>query len=161
MSRRYFVIPCMLPVIAGIALAGDDALACGACFNRPMPPPPPPPPPMPMVVAPPPPPPPEVDTVVTGHRMAFSISTTQSVLWDQIRYSGNPSEFAWVLPVRSGARIEMSQDAWIAALEASTETVVQGPAPVNCGGPTYGGGGISDYGGGSSHGGCFGSSDNE
>src|SRR5262252_6217171 len=140
MSRRYFVIPCMLPVIAGIALAGDDALACGACFNRPMPPPPPPPPPMPMVVAPPPPPPPEVDTVVTGHRMAFSISTTQSVLWDQIQYSGNPKEFAWVLPVKPGTQVQLSTDAWLAALDANTATIIEPPPFPTCYSKSTGGG---------------------
>jgi MYXO-CTERM domain-containing protein len=56
--------------------------------------------------------------------MAFSITTAQTVLWDQIRYSGNPSEFAWVLPVRGGARIELSRDEWFAALDASTQPVI-------------------------------------
>ena len=31
--------------------------------------------------------------------MVFSISKTQTTLWDQFHYTGNPSEFAWVLPV--------------------------------------------------------------
>jgi hypothetical protein len=56
--------------------------------------------------------------------MAFAISMQQTVLWDQIRYSGDPSEFAWVLPVRAGARIELSRDEWFAALDASTQPVV-------------------------------------
>jgi hypothetical protein len=77
-------------------------------------------------------------TVVTDHRMAFSLSPEQTVLWDQIRYSGNPSEFAWVLPVKAGAQIELSQDSWIASLDASTQTVIQGPAP--CTPPPQGGG---------------------
>jgi MYXO-CTERM domain-containing protein len=100
--------------LAGCSLFADvhDAHACGGCFSAP--------------------PPRQVDTsVVTDHRMAFSLSPSQTVLWDQIRYTGNPSEFAWVLPVKQGARIELSQDAWIASLDASTATVIQGPAP-NC-----------------------------
>jgi hypothetical protein len=60
--------------------------------------------------------------------MAFSISTTQTVLWDQIQYSGNPSEFAWVLPVQRGAVIEESRDEWFAALDAATQPVINGPA---------------------------------
>jgi MYXO-CTERM domain-containing protein len=101
--------------LVGVAADSSDALACGACFH-------------------PPPPPAEVDgTVVTDHRMAFAISPSQTVLWDQIRYSGSPSDFAWVLPVRAGARIELSQDAWLAALDASTQTVITGPVP-SCGG---------------------------
>jgi hypothetical protein len=100
---------------ASLVLNVRDASACGGCFH-------------------PPPAPLEVETsLVTDHRMAFSLSTTQTVLWDQIRYSGNPKAFAWVLPVRPGARIELSQDAWIAALDASTQTVVTGPTS-SCGG---------------------------
>jgi len=30
-------------------------------------------------------------SVVTDHRMAFSVTTRQTVLWDQIKYAGNPS----------------------------------------------------------------------
>ena len=72
-------------------------------------------------------------TVVTDHRMALAVSPEQTVLWDQIRYSGDPAEFAWVLPVRSGATIQLSNDEFFAALDASSQPVVRGPA-------TYGGG---------------------
>jgi hypothetical protein len=68
---------------------------------------------------------------VTGHRMAFSISTTQTVLWDQVQYSGNPAEFAWVLPVLPGAVIQPSRDAWFAALDAATQPVINGPVNDN------------------------------
>jgi hypothetical protein len=113
--------------IAAFLLESHDARACGACFHSP------------------PPPSQVIDTsLVTDHRMAFSISQTQTVLWDQIRYSGTPTNFAWVLPVRAGARVELSSDAWLAALDASTRTVITGPTPA-CGGsaPTqYEGGGV-------------------
>ena len=96
--------------IVGFFFESHDALACGACFHSP------------------PPPSQVVDTsLVTDHRMAFSISQTQTVLWDQIRYSGTPTDFAWVLPIRAGARVELSSDAWLAALDASTRTVITGP----------------------------------
>ncbi len=72
-------------------------------------------------------------TVVTDHRMALSISPDQTVLWDQIRYSGDPREFAWVLPVRNGAKIEVSNDEWFSALDASTQPVVVAPLR-SCGG---------------------------
>ncbi|MDB5221035.1 MAG: hypothetical protein JWO86_8962 [Myxococcaceae bacterium] len=71
-------------------------------------------------------------TVVTDHRMALSVSQTQTVLWDQIRYSGDPAEFAWVLPVRAGAKLELSNDAFFTALDASTQPTVIAPQ-------TYGG----------------------
>jgi hypothetical protein len=121
--------------LVAITADSSDALACGACFH---------PPPRPLQVD---------STVVTDHRMAFSISPLQTVLWDQIRYSGSPSDFAWVLPVKAGARIELSQDSWLAALDASTQKVILGPVP-SCGGAppvqyeNSGGGG----------GGCMGSS---
>jgi hypothetical protein len=99
--------------VTNLVVDSRDARACGGCFH-------------------PPPSPQEVETsLVTDHRMAFALSPAQTVLWDQIRYSGNPKDFAWVLPVRPGARIELSHDAWIAALDASTETVITGPTP-NC-----------------------------
>jgi hypothetical protein len=116
---RSLTIACaLLAPAACLVLGARDARACGGCFHQP--------------------PAQQVETtVVTDHRMAFSLSPTQTVLWDQIRYSGNPTEFAWVLPVRQGARIELSHDAWIAALDASTATVITGPTP-NC--PGTGGG---------------------
>jgi hypothetical protein len=69
---------------------------------------------------------PSVGTV-TDHRVAFSIVAGQTVLWDQMRFSGSPSDFAWVLPVRPGARVELSQDSWFAALDADSVPVVVGP----------------------------------
>jgi hypothetical protein len=75
-----------------------------------------------------------VPTVITAHRMAFSISTTQTVLWDQIQYSGAPAGFAWVLPVKPGAMIQLSHDEWLASLDAATQTVIQSP-PSNCAPP--------------------------
>lgn len=70
-------------------------------------------------------------TVVTGHRMAMAISQTQTVLWDQIEYAGNPEEFAWVLPVKPGATLEVAQDAWFEMLDGGTATAVFSK-PVRC-----------------------------
>jgi MYXO-CTERM domain-containing protein len=101
---------------AWFVVDAPQARACGGCFH-------------------PPPGPDEVDgTVVTDHRMVLSLSTTQTVLWDQIKYAGTPADFAWVLPVKPGAVIELSQDSWIASLDASTQTVIQGPSS-SCGAP--------------------------
>ena len=61
---------------ASSVLASEaDAHACGGCFN-----------------------PPESPTVVTDHRMIFSISAVESTLYDQIQYTGAPESFGWVLP---------------------------------------------------------------
>jgi hypothetical protein len=119
-------------LIAGAALAlallpSRRADACGGCFH-------------PEEQT------PEQTSVVTSHRMALSISSTQTVLWDQVQYAGSPAEFAWVLPVKPGAWLELASDAWFEALDASTQTRVSPPqlacpvpeAPegrMGCGGP--------------------------
>lgn len=113
----------LLAPALGSLLASGDARACGGCFHEPIN----------LQVS---------VSVVTDHRMAFALSPQQTVLWDQIQYSGSPSGFAWVLPVKPGARIEASTDAWLAALDASTQTVIVGPTS-SCGTPPVerGGGG--------------------
>src|SRR5882724_10291183 len=88
----------------------DEARACGGCFhpsNAPM------------------------ATVVTAHRMAFATSGTRTVLWDQIRYAGSPTEFSWVLPVKGQVRLEASTDAWFEALGTVTNARVSPPV-LNC-----------------------------
>lgn len=102
-----------------LSSVASDADACGGCFH--------------------PADDPEV-TVVTGHRMAFAISPTQTVLWDQVEYSGSPTEFAWVLPIKPGARLELASASWFEALDAATSTRVVAPQ-LNCvqfaNGPSY------------------------
>jgi hypothetical protein len=136
MLRSSLVATCALALAsAWFVVDARDARACGGCFH-------------------PPPGPDEVDgTVVTDHRMVLSLSTTQTVLWDQIKYAGTPADFAWVLPVKPGAVIELSQDAWIAALDASTQTVVQGPSSSCAAAP-------AEYDGDGNGGGCASSSEN-
>lgn len=113
------------PALAGLVLAvaigadAQDADACGACYSSS-----------------------SESTVVQDHRMAFSIGRQQTVLWDSITYSGNPKEFAYVLPAKPGSRLEPSNEAFFTALDASTRPIIMGPQPQGGGG--YGGGG---YGG--------------
>jgi hypothetical protein len=107
--------PYLLAPIAALALGAPlfvtrDASACGGCYHRPS----------------------ETETtVVTGHKMVLSVSMTQTVLWDQIEYDGDPSEFAWVLPVKQGARVELATDAWFEMLDAATVVNVVSP-PLDC-----------------------------
>jgi hypothetical protein len=108
-------------VAAALALtlavsAARSAAACGGCFG-----------------------PPTSPTLVTGHRMAFAISETQTVLWDQFQYQGNPEDFSWVLPVRPGAYVEVADDAWLATLDAFTSPTVI-PPQLNCSSSASGGG---------------------
>ena len=90
--------------LLSLATASRAAEACGGCFVQP-----------------------NENTVVTGHRMAMSISMTQSVLWDQIEYAGDPAEFSWVLPIKPGASIELANDAWFEVLDAATTTTIVAP----------------------------------
>lgn len=105
--RHRFVVPAL--VALGLAMFGrtHEADACGACIA-----------------------PPTESTVVTGHRMALSISPEQTVLWDQIEYTGSPGSFAWVLPVKPGAIIQVSSDAWFDTLDATTTTQIRQPRVV-------------------------------
>lgn len=109
-----------------------DASACGGCFV----------------------PQDQGGSVVTEHRMALSVSQDQTVLWDQIRYQGDPKEFAWILPVRPGTRVEVGQGEWIGALEAATRPTVV-PPPGQAARPrTSGGVGRSYRGAGCALAGC-------
>lgn len=107
MTLRFFAAAPILAALA-VTLPAEDARACGGCFIQQ-----------------------QQSTVVTGHRMVLSISPDQTVLWDQIKYSGDPEEFAWILPVRPGAVIETSTDAWFETLDAATATTILSPQ-VNC-----------------------------
>ncbi len=103
-----------LLTLAAAVSPARTAAACGGCFAPQDPP-----------------------TVVSGHRMVMSVSPTQSVLWDQIQYSGEPEEFAWVLPVKPGARVEASTAAFFEALEAASAVRVV-PPMLDCGSSTGG-----------------------
>lgn len=88
----------------------QDARACGGCFH---------------------PPPGENPTVVTDHRMILTISQQESTLWDQIQYSGEPSSFAWVLPISGAVRVGLSADSVFKNLDQLTATSIE-PPPKNC-----------------------------
>src|SRR5512143_761233 len=99
--------------LAAIPLAETHARACGACFR-----------------------PPQVVSVVNAHRMVFSVSQSQTILWDQFNYTGNPTDFAWVLPVHAASvKVELAHDEFISALDAWTSPIINQP-------PQSGGGGF-------------------
>jgi hypothetical protein len=89
-----------------------DARACGGCFHEP-------------------PRPNETPSVITDHRMILSISSKQTTLYDQIRYQGSPSSFAWVLPISGTATVGLSADIVFQSLDSLTEVTIQGPI-LNC-----------------------------
>lgn len=69
--------------------------------------------------------------MVTDHRMILSISREESTLWDQIRYTGAPSSFAWVLPISGTVRVALSADSLFQSLDEQTKTLIIQPSP-NC-----------------------------
>jgi len=100
------------PLFAAVFGYADVASACGGCFHEP-------------------PLPTGESSQVTGHRMVQVISTTESTLYDQISYSGNPASFAWVLPVKGLVKVGLSSDVIFAALSDDTKINVL-PPPINC-----------------------------
>jgi len=118
--RKDIILSAVVVCAVG-ALVGriHDAQACGGCFH-------------PETQT------PEQASVITSHRMALSISTTQTVLWDQVEYAGSPAEFAWVLPIKPGAYLEVASDAWFETLDAATTVQVNAPQ-LACPTPDYGG----------------------
>ena len=101
---------------ASLALSADVADACGGCFHAED----------------------QVDqtSLVTSHVMALSISSSQTVLWDQVQFTGSPEDFAWVLPVRPGAYLEVASDAFMEALTAATNARVS-PPQLDCAGDDF------------------------
>ncbi|MFO0550021.1 MAG: DUF2330 domain-containing protein [Polyangiaceae bacterium] len=107
----------MTPLLAAgatLLAAPKEAAACGGCFAPQDPP-----------------------TVVSGHRMALAVSMEHTVLWDSIQYSGEPAEFAWVLPVKPGARVEAATAAFFEVLEGQSAVRIV-PPMLDCGGGSSG-----------------------
>ena len=111
--RSHRKLVAAVPVLA-LALVGSarDTSACGGYFG---------PPPLPMQ-----------NTEVASHKMAFSISTAQSTLYDQIQYTGDPSSFAWVLPYKGNIQIGVSSDILFEQLDALTTVTVTAPNYCSC-----------------------------
>jgi hypothetical protein len=63
--------------------------------------------------------------------MIYSISKDQTTLFDEIRYTGEPSSFAWVLPIRGTVTVGLSADVMFKTIETLTATTVNQP-PTNC-----------------------------
>ncbi len=93
----------LLSVAAVTVALEADARACGGCFA-----------------------PPEQVTVVDSHRMVISLGLEETILWDQIVYSGEPEDFVWVLPVPSPeVTIELADSEFFDALDRQSAPVIQ------------------------------------
>ena len=106
--KNAFVL--LVAVSALMSVPATDAEACGGCFA-----------------------PPGAFTAVEGHRMVIALGVEQTILWDQFRYTGEPEEFAWVLPLpASGAVVEIADDAFVDRIDEATAPIVQPPAGDPC-----------------------------
>ena len=102
------VAACLL----SLAASERSAEACGGCFH----------------------PPTQTASDITDERMLLSVSTKQTTLYDQIRYQGNPSSFAWVLPIKGTVDVGLSADVLFASVDTLTATQIT-PPPQNCPAP--------------------------
>jgi hypothetical protein len=64
---------------------------------------------------------------LNAHRMAVSLSAEETVLWDQITWTGDPGDFAWILPVMGTPTVELADNGFFEALEQQTLLSLQGP----------------------------------
>jgi hypothetical protein len=122
--------------VSAVSFAGErQASACGGCFH----------------------PPTQTVTDITDERMLLSVSAAQSTLYDQIEYSGSPSNFAWVLPIHGTVTVGLSADVLFDSIDALTGTQIN-PPPQNCPTPNcaFGNAGFASGSSGSSSGGAFG-----
>ena len=108
-----------IPVLLLAMSHANDASACGGCFHE-----------EPIQQS--------ENTQVTGHKMILSVSKTQTTLWDQVSYMGDPSSFAWVLPIKGIVEVGLSSDALFQSLEVATQVnisspVIACPPPPQCG----------------------------
>lgn len=112
MRTRSLLVALVLGTAASLVPSARDAHACGGCFTAP-------------------PSPTESGTVVTDHRMILAVSLLKTTLYDEIRYQGAPSSFAWVLPIHGPVTVGLSADVLFAALEQATTTTIVAP-PLPC-----------------------------
>src|SRR5580704_18728852 len=108
---------------SALALVGErEAAACGGCFH----------------------PPTQTVSDITDERMLLTVSTVQTTLYDQLRYTGSPSNFAWVLPIHGNVDVGLSADVLFDSIDVLTETQINPPLP-NCPAPncSFGGAGAA------------------
>jgi len=124
MNRSKLVLG-LAAAVSAVTFAGERrAAACGGCFH----------------------PPTQTVTDITDEKMLLVVSGTQTTLYDQIEYSGSPSNFAWVLPIRGTVAVGLSADVLFASIDTLTATQIV-PPPSNCPVPNCVYAGLSGSGG--------------
>jgi MYXO-CTERM domain-containing protein len=106
---------CVAAAVLAVTVRGTEAQACGGCFA-----------------------PPGAVQVVTDHRMVLSLSPSQTTLWDQFRYSGDPTEFSWILPIHysDAVQVRIGDNRFMNLVDNLTAPTLYAPARPyqNCGG---------------------------
>jgi hypothetical protein len=112
MNRTTLIVGLSVAASA-LALVGErEAAACGGCFH----------------------PPTQTVSDITDERMLLTVSTVQTTLYDQLRYTGSPSNFAWVLPIHGTVTVGLSADVLFDSFDTLTATQIVPPVP-NCPSP--------------------------
>jgi hypothetical protein len=89
---------------------------------------------------------------VAGQYFGFgtsAISKDQTTLYDEIKFSGQPSSFAWVLPIKGEVKVGLSADILFATIDALTAVQIEEPVascPDECFGGSDEAGGTGDSG---------------
>jgi MYXO-CTERM domain-containing protein len=109
MKRAALAMGVGVAIVSFAAVGERPASACGGCFQ----------------------PPSQTASDITDELMLLTVSPTQTTLYDQIKYAGNPASFAWVLPIHGTVNVGLSADVMFAAVDAITATTIQSP-PLNC-----------------------------
>jgi hypothetical protein len=65
---------------------------------------------------------------VSDHEMMLVLTPQSTTLYDQVRYTGSPASFGWVLPVKGTVTIGLSADAAFGTIDALTASSVIPPA---------------------------------
>jgi hypothetical protein len=109
MNSRIAWVFAAIATAASVSTMEHTVLACGGCVHVPGPAP----------------------SSVTEHRMVLALSSRQTTLWDQFSYAGNPSEFAWILPIRHdpSVRVAVADDRFLAMFDQVTEPILNEPPP--------------------------------
>jgi len=63
--------------------------------------------------------------------MVVSINDSETTLWDQFEYAGDPDDFVWVLPVSGGEEVDigLADQSFFQYLADQTAVTLTGPAP--------------------------------
>jgi MYXO-CTERM domain-containing protein len=110
--RHHLLLTALGLGVLSIAATARPAQACGGCFQ----------------------PPAETQSgdVITDEKMIFVITPQSTTLFDEIEYSGNPSQFGWVLPIKGPVTVGLSSDALFQSLENATATTIVAPPLPTC-----------------------------